>query len=100
MKVTKPVAGKAITTLITAAGIGPTGGQKSGDGPGSSGLIMLLHVNADEGRAVWVNLPERYCPSSGAWPGKNQRRARVRWSVADRADGGATYLNVTLPETV
>ena len=53
VKVTKPVAGKAITTLITGSGIGPTSGQKSGDGPGSSGLIMLMYVNA-AGRAGGV----------------------------------------------
>ena len=66
VKVTKPVAGKATTTLITGSGIGLTGAPKPGHGPGSSGLIMLLHVNAD-GRAGGVVsiLPETIVPVPG-----------------------------------
>ena len=66
VKVTKPVAGKATTTLITGSGIGPTGASKPGHGPGSSGLIMLLHINAD-GRAGGVVsiLPEAIVPVPG-----------------------------------
>jgi LCP family protein required for cell wall assembly len=54
VKVTKPVAGKATTTLITGSDIGPTG------------LIMLLHVSAD-GRAGGVVsiLPETIVPVPG-----------------------------------
>lgn len=50
VKVTKPVAGKATTTLITGSGIDATGAPGPGHGAGRSGLIMLVHVNAD-GRA-------------------------------------------------
>ena len=58
VKVTKPVAGKATTTLITGSGIGLTGAPEPGHGA-DSGLIMLVHVNAD-GRAgsVVSILPE------------------------------------------
>ena len=56
VKVTTPVAGKATTTLITGSQVGSTGAPKPA---GSSGLIMLLHVNADgrAGGAVSI-LPE------------------------------------------
>ena len=66
VKVTKPVAGKATTTLITGSDIGPTGALKPGHGPASSGPIMLVHVNAD-GRAGGVVsiLPETIVPVPG-----------------------------------
>jgi LCP family protein required for cell wall assembly len=65
VKATKPVAGKATTTLITGSGIGLTGAPEPGHGAGS-GLIMLVHVNAD-GRAGGVVsiLPETIVPVPG-----------------------------------
>jgi LCP family protein required for cell wall assembly len=57
VKVTKPVAGKATTTLITGSGIGPAGAPNVGHGVGSTGLIMLVHVNADGRAGGVVSIP-------------------------------------------
>jgi len=66
VKVTKPVAGKATTTLITGSDIGPTSASKPGHGPASSGPIMLLHVNADGRAGGMVSiLPETIVPVPG-----------------------------------
>ena len=56
VKVTKPVAGRATTTLITGSDIGPTA-PKPGHGTGSNGPIMLLHVNADGRAGGVVSIP-------------------------------------------
>ena len=49
--------GKATTVLITGAGIGPTGVPNAGHALGESGLIMLLHVNADGRAGGVVSIP-------------------------------------------
>jgi LCP family protein required for cell wall assembly len=56
VKVAKPV-GKAITVLITGSGIGPTGALKAKPTLNSSGLIMLLHINADGQTGGVVSIP-------------------------------------------
>lgn len=48
-------AGGAMTVLITGAGIGPTG--STGAGPADSGLIMLLHINAEGYSGGVVSIP-------------------------------------------
>lgn len=47
--------GGAMTVLITGEGIGPTG--DTGIGPSDSGLIMLLHVNAEGYSGGVVSIP-------------------------------------------
>jgi LCP family protein required for cell wall assembly len=49
--------GKATTVLITGAGISPTGEPTAGHAPANSGLIMLLHVNADGRAGGVVSIP-------------------------------------------
>jgi LCP family protein required for cell wall assembly len=46
---------RAMTVLITGAGIGPTGASVSGTN--TSGLIMLLHINADQQAGGVVSIP-------------------------------------------
>ena len=48
---------RAMTVLITGEGIGPTGVPQPGPGPASSGLIMLLHINADQQAGGVVSIP-------------------------------------------
>ena len=48
---------RAMTVLITGAGIGPTGVPVTGTAPNSSGLIMLLHINADQQAGGVVSIP-------------------------------------------
>jgi LCP family protein required for cell wall assembly len=47
--------GQSMTVLITAAGIGPTGGSVASSG--GSGLIMLLHINANQQAGGVVSIP-------------------------------------------
>jgi LCP family protein required for cell wall assembly len=48
---------RAMTVLITGAGIGPTGVPEPGPVPPTSGLIMLLHINADQQAGGVVSIP-------------------------------------------
>jgi LCP family protein required for cell wall assembly len=56
VKVAKPV-GKAITILITGAGISPSGKLIAKPTLNSSGLIILLHINADGRTGGVVSIP-------------------------------------------
>jgi LCP family protein required for cell wall assembly len=53
VKVAKPVAGQAVTVLITGAGVGANGAAA----PVSSGLIMLFHVDAGGRAGAVVSIP-------------------------------------------
>jgi LCP family protein required for cell wall assembly len=48
---------RAMTVLITGAGIGPTGAPQPGAGANTSGLIMLLHINANQQAGGVVSIP-------------------------------------------
>jgi LCP family protein required for cell wall assembly len=45
------------TVLITGAGFGPTGAAPPGSAPAFSGLVMLLHINANKQAGGVVSLP-------------------------------------------
>ncbi len=48
---------KAMNVLITGAGFGPTGSPAPTGAPSASGLIMILHVNADQYSGGVVSIP-------------------------------------------
>ena len=90
--------GKGTTVLITGAGIGPTGEPTAGQALGESGLIMLLHVNADGRAGGVVSIPPLAIVKV---PGHGQmqirKSSRGRRPVTARTDGGATYPRADQP---
>jgi LCP family protein required for cell wall assembly len=114
--------GGAMTVLITGSGIGPTGAL-SPPGPSSSGLIMLLHVDAEGYSGGVVSIPPQSIvrvPGHGRTEIKNaltyggatllvqtvenlthvqiNHYARIDFAHVDRVVNAMHGVNVTLPD--
>ena len=114
--------GGAMTVLITGSGIGPTG-VLSPPGPSSSGLIMLLHVDAEGYSGGVVSIPPQSMvrvPGHGRTEIKNaltyggptllvqtvedlthvqiNHYARIDFAHVDRVVNAMHGVNVTLPD--